>query len=136
MDVSATGQPVAAAVSQDNVGTVTGSVPAPAPQEAANAVITQGTSSSGDTNTSSSQQPADNRSALAPAIAKLFSVPSPKEPTSLNVSYKIEGASDTIVTVFTDPTTGQEVAQIPPEVLIQIAQFFDQQQGATLDKSA
>jgi len=133
MDVSATGPAVA--VSQANVESVTGSVPEPAPQEAAvqNVQSTQQTDSQTSAN---STTPASNRSALAPAVAKLFALPAPPAPTSLDVSYRIEGASDTIVTIFTDPKTGQEVAQFPPEVLIHLAQFFDQHQGATLDQSA
>lgn len=134
MDVSATGQAAAAAVAQASVETVTGTVGAPAPQGTASTVHTTTT---GDTHDSgSSSQQTGNRAALAPAVAKLFALPFPAAPDSLDVSYRIEGASDTIVTVFTDPKTGQEVAQFPPEVLIHLAQFFDQQHGATLDQSA
>ena len=130
MDVSATGPAVAAAVAHANVETVTGTVGASAPSDTANTVPT----TTGNTNdTGTSTPPSGNHAALAPAIAKLFALPFPPEPTSLNVSYRIEGT--TIVTVFSD-ANGQEVAQFPPEVLYQVAQFFDQQHGATLDKSA
>jgi uncharacterized FlaG/YvyC family protein len=41
-----------------------------------------------------------------------------------------------IVTVFSDPQTGKEVAQFPAEIVVQIAQFFDSHSGVTLDRSA
>jgi len=76
-------------------------------------------------------------SALAPAIAKLFGSSSNPTPVPLNVSYRIlKGDLGEIVTVFTDPETGKEVAQFPPEILIGLAEFFDQSSGATLDQSA
>jgi hypothetical protein len=72
---------------------------------------------------------------LSPVVAKLFSG-AVAQPVTVNVSYRVEHDPDIIVTIFTDPTTGQEIAQIPPEVLVQIAQFFDKQSGVTLDRSA
>ncbi|MBV8490397.1 MAG: hypothetical protein JO199_07710 [Candidatus Eremiobacteraeota bacterium] len=79
---------------------------------------------------------ASNRQTIAPAIAKLFAVPQAPLPVSLDVSYRVERDPNVIVTVFTNPKTGQEVAQIPPEVLIHLAAFFDQSTGVTLDKNA
>jgi uncharacterized FlaG/YvyC family protein len=38
--------------------------------------------------------------------------------------------------VMTDPKTGKEIAQVPAEVMVQIAQFFDKESGVTLDRSA
>lgn len=73
---------------------------------------------------------------LAPAIAKLFGGAAVPQPISLNVSYRVVKDLDEIVTVFTDPKTGKEVAQFPAEVLIGLAQFFDHERGATLDKNA
>ena len=70
---------------------------------------------------------------LSPALAKLFGG---SQKVSVNVSYRVEHDPNIIVTVFTDPTTGAEIAQIPPEVMVQIAQFFDKQSGVTLDRSA
>ncbi|HET9030483.1 MAG TPA: hypothetical protein VFN49_09915 [Candidatus Aquilonibacter sp.] len=70
---------------------------------------------------------------IAPAIAKLFGSGSP-QPIQLNVSYRVEGSD--VVTVFTDPKTGKEVAQFPPELLLGLAKFFDQQSGVTFDKNA
>jgi uncharacterized FlaG/YvyC family protein len=84
-----------------------------------------------------SAQQSAQESALAPAIAKLFGSSSNPQPVTLNVSYRIlKGNLGEIVTVFTDPKTGREVAQFPPEILIGLAEFFDQPSGATLDKSA
>jgi uncharacterized FlaG/YvyC family protein len=140
MDVSATGQAVAAAVSQANVETVTGSVSTTVPQETATTSVPTppAAAPAGDANGSgaSSSAPHHHRSTLAPAIAKLFAVPGPAQPISLNVSYRVERDPNVIVTVFTDPKTGEEVAQFPPEVLFNLAQFFDQQRGVTLDRNA
>jgi uncharacterized FlaG/YvyC family protein len=72
-------------------------------------------------------------STIAPAVAKLFGSANAAA-TQLSVSYRVEGRD--VVTVFTDPTTHKEVAQFPPELLIGLAQFFDQQSGVTFDKSA
>lgn len=74
---------------------------------------------------------------IASAIAKLYGGDSGNTHISqpaVNVSYKIEGK--TIHTVFTDPTTGQEIAQFPPDLLQHIAAFFDAEQGVTLDREA
>jgi hypothetical protein len=74
-------------------------------------------------------------SGLAPAVAKLFGGGGSQP--SLSVSYRvIKGDPPEIVTVFTDPKTGQEVAQFPPQELIGLAQFFDQENGVTLDQNA
>jgi hypothetical protein len=74
---------------------------------------------------------------LAPAIAKLFGSSADPQPVPLNVSYRVlKGDLGEIVTVFTDPKTGREIAQFPPEILIGLATFFDQQSGATLDQNA
>lgn len=76
------------------------------------------------------------RSGLGPAIAKLFGTKTPPAPINLDVSYRVLQHPDVIVTVFSNPQTGQEVAQFPPEILIGLAEFFDQQSGVTLDKDA
>ncbi len=76
----------------------------------------------------------DSSSGIAPAIAKLFGGSAIPQPIQLNVSYRVEGSD--IVTVFTDPKTGKEVAQFPPELLLGLAKFFDQQSGVTFDKNA
>ena len=91
-------------------------------------VATQQVSTS--TQTSDSHQEGGT---LAPAVAKLFSAAN-AAPAQLSVSYRVEGTD--VVTVFTDPSTHKEVAQFPPELLLGLAQFFDQQSGITFDKSA
>lgn len=74
---------------------------------------------------------------IAGAVAKLFgSSPGLPPQINLNVSYRVEPHSNSIVTVFSDPRTGKEIAQFPAEILLSIAQFFDQHQGATLDHNA
>lgn len=78
----------------------------------------------------------ENTGALSPVVAKLFADGGIPKPVTVNVSYRVEHNPNIIVTVFTDPATGQEIAQIPPEVLVQIARFFDKQSGVTLDRSA
>jgi len=81
---------------------------------------------------------ADSRGALSPIVAKIFgdAASSGPYPVTVNVSYRVEHDPNIIVTVFTDPKTGQEIAQVPAEVLVQIAQFFDKESGVTLDRSA
>lgn len=126
MDVSATGA-AAAAPAQ---GAITGSVD----------VVTHDTpvpvSSQPELPAPTTSNTNDNHSAIAPAVAKLFNVPFPAAPVSLDVSYRVDNGTHQIITVFTDPKTGQEVAQFPPEALANLAQFFDQQHGATFDRSA
>ena len=72
---------------------------------------------------------------IGPAIAKIFGSAGSPQAVNLNVSYRVLKDHE-IVTVFTDPQTGKEVAQFPPEILIGLAQFFDQQQGVTFDRNA
>ena len=78
---------------------------------------------------------AKSEGGIAPIIAKLFGSGQP-QPISLNVSYRVAHYPNEIVTVFTDPKSGQEIAQFPSELLIKLAEFFDKAQGATLDQSA
>jgi hypothetical protein len=134
MDVSATGQ----AASAVGTGTVTGSTASPAPPTTPtqNGAATPAVAAA-STDTSSSQQTQSNsRTGLAPAIAKLFGGASPPEPIRLDVSYRVLQNPNEIVTVFSDPKTGQEVAQFPADILIGLASFFDQQRGVTLDRDA
>ena len=104
-----------------------------APQQAPPASAPQAGGST--TQTSPSDAPHTQSGVLSPVVAKLFSGGIP-QPVSVNVSYRVEHDPNIIVTIFTDPTTGQEIAQIPPEVMVQIAQFFDKHSGVTLDRSA
>lgn len=77
--------------------------------------------------------PGAHSGALAPEVAKLFGG---GHGVSVNVSYRVEHDPNMIVTVMTDPATGEVIAQIPAEVMVQIAQFFDKQTGVTLDRNA
>lgn len=72
---------------------------------------------------------------LSPIVAKILAQGSMPHPVSVNVSYRVEHDPNMIVTVFTDPNTGAEIAQVPAEVMVQMAQFFDKQSGVTLDRS-
>lgn len=73
---------------------------------------------------------------LSPVIAHIMGSGSdPQSSSGVNVSYRVERNPDMVVTVFTDPKTGAEVAQIPAETLVQLAQFFDKHSGVTLDQS-
>lgn len=76
----------------------------------------------------------DGRGALSDVAASLFSKGPLLQPLTVNVTFRVE--SGTIVTVFTDPSTGKEISQVPAELLVQLAQFFDKHSGVALDKSA
>ncbi|NNM99041.1 MAG: hypothetical protein HKL91_04470 [Candidatus Eremiobacteraeota bacterium] len=80
--------------------------------------------------------PANGDGKVVSSVARFFGPPSNPHPVTLNVSYRVLHHPNEIVTVFSDPQTNQEVAQFPPEILIGIAEFFDQHQGVTLDSNA
>ncbi len=80
--------------------------------------------------------PASGDGKVVSSVARFFGPPSNPQPVTLNVSYRVLHHPNEIVTVFSDPRTNQEVAQFPPEILIGIAEFFDQHQGVTLDSNA
>ena len=107
-----------------------------APQQAPPVATPQGGQTPAPQPVMGSTPRVENTGALSPVVAKLFADGGIPKPVSVNVSYRVEHDPNIIVTIFTDPTTGQEIAQIPPEVLVQIAQFFDKQSGVTLDRSA
>jgi uncharacterized FlaG/YvyC family protein len=73
---------------------------------------------------------------LSPVVAQIFGGGNTSQSVSVNVSYRVEHNPDIVVMVMTDPKTGQEIAQVPAEVMVQIAQFFDKEQGVTVDRSA
>ncbi len=80
-------------------------------------------------------EPAKKTPGIASVVAKIFhSGGDDAKSAALSVSYKIHNHE--ILTVFTDPTTGQEIAQFPPDLLGHLSSFFDQTQGATLDENA
>ncbi len=81
--------------------------------------------------------PQPHEGSLSPVAAKIFGSNSAlPQPDAVNVSYRVVHDPDIIVTVFTDPKTGEEIAQVPAEVMVQMAQFFDKESGVTLDRSA
>ncbi len=134
MDVSAvttgTGPPALAVIES---GT-----PPPAPSEGSQPALSPQsqtpTQPQGQPVATPASAPSQHRPGLAPAVAKLFG--GGAQAGSLNVSYRVIKDIDEIVTVFTDPVTGAEIAQVPSEAMIGLAQFFDQERGATLDKNA
>jgi hypothetical protein len=138
MDVSATGPGVAAAAPQPNVEAITGVVASSAPAPAPQAPVADATAKAAirQTLTTPAPVPGGQNRTLTPAIAKLFAAHGLPDPIRLNVSYRVQRDPDVIVTVFSDPKTGQEVAQFPPEILINLATFFDHHQGVTLDRNA
>ena len=77
-------------------------------------------------------------STIAAAVAKIYNVSSGSSNQSqpLDISYKYVPELQLVVTVFTNPQTGEEVAQFPPQELIGLAEFFDQIDGVTLDRKA
>ncbi len=126
MDVSAT-------VATGTESAVIGSVPAT--PDTAQAVGTN-VSAQPPAATPAPEGGGTGRPGIAPAIAKLFGGASAPQASSLNVSYKVLHNPNQVVTVFTDPRTGQVVAQFPPELLVGLAEFFDYQSGVTLDRDA
>lgn len=85
---------------------------------------------------SAPQSQGDSAGPLAPVVAKILGGGSSPQSVAVNVSYRVEHNPDMVVMVITDPKTGREIAQVPSEVMVQLAQFFDKEQGVTLDRSA
>ncbi|MGB6984856.1 MAG: hypothetical protein WBD74_02635 [Candidatus Aquilonibacter sp.] len=84
------------------------------------------------------KQPGES-STIASVVAKLYNVTSQGssgQTPQLAISYKYVSELKLVVTVFTNPQTGEEVAQFPPQELIGLAEFFDQIDGVTLDQKA
>jgi hypothetical protein len=117
-------------------GAITGTTPATpsGDSQQVTGVVTGTQQQSGETQSSGS-------STLSAVVAKLYGTSqtpqtgsgTPSSP-ELDVSYQVIPQLDLIVTVFTNPQTGQEVAQFPPEVLIGLAEFFDHIDGVTIDR--
>ncbi len=82
-------------------------------------------------------QPHAEHQPLTAAIGRLFgAADKPDVPQNpVQVSYRSAGPEG-IVTVFTDRTSGKQVAEFPTPILLDIATFFDQQSGVTLDRQA
>jgi uncharacterized FlaG/YvyC family protein len=115
--------PVASPAADISAAPATPAVPS-TPSPSANATTNT------NTPTATKNQP------LSDTIARLFGTPDAPQPVDVQVSYRIDKYVDQIVTVFTDPKTGKEIAQFPKEIMLQIAQFFDKQSGVTLDRNA
>jgi uncharacterized FlaG/YvyC family protein len=93
--------------------------------------------SSGSSGATQNPQQAGDSQTLASVVAKLYNVAPSQGSLSqpqLAISYKYVSELQLVVTVFTNPQTGEEVAQFPPQELIGLAEFFDQIDGVTLDK--
>jgi uncharacterized FlaG/YvyC family protein len=94
--------------------------------------------SSSSSGTTQQASPPSGSSTIASVVAKLYNVSnssgSSEQSPQLAISYKYVSELQLVVTVFTNPQTGEEVAQFPPQELIGLAEFFDQIDGVTLDK--
>jgi hypothetical protein len=122
---------VQALVGTTGAGTAAGAAPAPV-----SSTVPAAAPAASDASQHVLGEPAKKAAGIAPAIAKLFGGSDddvPKVP-ALSVSYKIENHE--ILTIFTDPATGQEIAQFPPDLLAHLSSFFDAPQGVTLDQNA
>jgi uncharacterized FlaG/YvyC family protein len=92
--------------------------------------------SSASSGSEQQQHVTSGESTIASAVAKLYNVTqgTSGEPAQLNVSYKYVSELQLVVTVFTNPQTGEEI-QFPPQELLGLAEMFDQIDGVTLDKT-
>lgn len=112
----------------------TGSAPAPTTSAATATAPATPTTQSQPEATHLLGAPEPKNPGISPAIAKIFGGDgAASKAIPLNVSYKIENHQ--IHTVFSDPATGEEIAQFPPDLLAHVAAFFDQEQGVTLDQN-
>ncbi|MBV8152455.1 MAG: flagellar protein FlaG [Candidatus Eremiobacteraeota bacterium] len=67
---------------------------------------------------------------LQKTIQKLFA----PSVANVDVSFRVVHDPNEIVTVFTNRDTGQEIAQFPPEIMVQLAEFFQKIAGAVMDR--
>ena len=70
---------------------------------------------------------------LPQEVAKIFTGGAAQQVT---VSFQVAHNPNEIVTVFKNSQTGEIISQVPSEIMIKIAEFFDQVAGIVLDKSA
>ena len=56
--------------------------------------------------------------------------------SNVTVSFQVAHFPNEIVTVFKNSQTGDVITQVPSEIMIKLAEFFDQVAGVVLDKSA
>jgi hypothetical protein len=66
---------------------------------------------------------------LSPVVAKLFNA------AEQNVTVSFQTQGHTVVTVFTDKSTGKEIIQFPSQELIAFGELLDKDAGKVLDKS-
>lgn len=66
-------------------------------------------------------------------VAKLFAG---SAAGNVQVSFQVAHYPNEIVTVFKDGETGEVLSQVPSEIMLKIAEFFDQVAGVVLDKHA
>lgn len=70
--------------------------------------------------------------ALPQDVARVFTGGAASHVT---VSFQVAHSPNEIVTVFKNSQTGEEITQVPSEIMVKIAEFFDQVAGVVLDKS-
>ena len=111
---------------------------APTPGATSASATTGDAVAPGQSASATQQAAAGDTATLAATVAKLYNIApgsgSSSTSQALDVSYKVVGPLDLVVTVLSNPVSGQEVVQIPPEVLIGLAEFFDHFDGVTLDQ--
>lgn len=66
-------------------------------------------------------------------VAKVFTGGSASH---VSVSFQVVHNPNEIVTVFKNSATGEVITQVPSEIMIKLAEFFDQVAGVVLDKTA
>lgn len=70
---------------------------------------------------------------LPAEVAKVFTGGSASH---VSITFQVEHNPNEIVTVFKNTLTGEVITQVPSEIMIKMAEFFDQVAGVVLDKSA
>lgn len=77
--------------------------------------------------------PAEHSLQLPHDVARVFTGGASSHVT---ISFQVAHSPNEIVTVFKNSQTGEEITQVPSEIMIKIAEFFDQVAGVLLDKTA
>ncbi len=121
-------------VGETGTGQVNGAAAQPGASTPAPATpSTSALQAGGNPNAARTPDPSHTDRSLSSTVAHLVGGGTDVSP-SVSVSYRVE-KPDEIVTVFTDVKTGHEIAQVPSETMIQIAQFFGKETGVTLDRN-
>ncbi|GAC1658054.1 MAG: hypothetical protein NVS9B12_10400 [Vulcanimicrobiaceae bacterium] len=133
MDVQTLGPAVAPAPAVPDSGQSLGAS-APSPSGAVQAA---GLSPFPNHTQDSSQAPPADRAlpqfTLPHEVAKIFTG-SPS--SNVQISFKVAHYPNEIVTVFRNSVTGEVISQVPSEIMLKIAEFFDQVAGVVVDKHA